>query len=285
MIDAKVVSLGKSEYGESQLKVQKRNGDNDTVDLSRPDQGACYSVKSKALGHTAIYLIGDTNGNWTAGAPSELTGTWSTHIYSVTDSSSQDPYERTRFFISDKGVDGQKDTFTSRYTVANTGAGWGANDETQYKKLADNSYLLKTYSQRRFVSAYSAVLKNNQLTVNDGVDRLANLYKASVKPGQAFGFDNSSAKNLTSKQLEDWIGRHLKDFNQGKHQFEGTIYLPSTDKQGRARVDVYEDKADSPVAATIGFFRVSAMGVLEAQIPGDPNTGDEWYPVSDDPKN
>lgn len=279
VIDAKVLSLGKSEYDEPQLKVQKGHGDNFTVDLSRPDQNAYYSVKSKALDHTATYLIGDTDGHWTAGAPSELTGTWSTHIYSVSDG--DDPYERTRFFIGSDGVGGERDTFTSRYTVDKLGSGWGANDETQYQKLADNSYLLKTYSQGRFVNAYRAVLKNNQLTVNDGSNRLSNLYKASAKPGQAFGFDNSSAKNLTSKQLNDWIGRHLKDFNQEKHQFEGAIYMPSTDKQGRARVDVYEDKADSPVAATIGFFRVSAMGVLEAQNPGE----DTWYPVSDDPDN
>lgn len=288
VIDAKVVSLGKSEYGDSQLKVQKRNGDNDTVDLSRLDQGAYYSAKSKALGHTAIYLIGDTNGNWTTGAPSELTGTWSTHIYSVTNSGSQDPYERTRFFISDKGVDGQKDTFTSRYTVANTGSGWGANDETQYKKLADNSYLLKTYSQGRFVSAYSVVLKNNQLTVNDGADRLANLYKASVKPGQAFGFDHSSATNLTTKQLDEWVARHAKDFCQEKHEYEGLVFVNDTDDQGYASVQLREDKSDVPVTARIGEFRVNSMGVLEAQTVDqtaenpDDNT---WSPVSDDPKN
>ncbi|TGD19827.1 hypothetical protein [Levilactobacillus suantsaiihabitans] len=279
VIDAKVLSLGKSEYGESQLKVQKGHGDNFTVDLSRPDQGAYYSVKSKALDHTATYLIGDTDGHWTAGAPSELTGTWSTHIYSVSDG--DDPYERTRFFISSDGVGGERDTFTSRYTVDKLGSGWGANDEAQYQKLADNSYLLKTHLQGRFVDAYRVVLKNNQLTVDDGAYHMSNMYKASAKPGQAFGSDNSPAKNLTSDQLYDWIFRHLPDYNQMKHTYKKAACFPSTkDDQGRAVVRVI-DNGRKDFAPTIGFFRVSAMGVLEAQSDG----GDEWYPVSDDPDN
>ncbi len=50
----------------------------------------------------------------------------------------------------------------------------------------------------------------------------------------------------------------------------------------QARIN--KDVPGSPVAATIGFFRVSAMGVLEAQVPGGAE-GDTWYPVSDDPDN
>jgi len=288
IVGGKITTLN-GDSGEYKLTGKQTNGDEFTVKLMRySSSDQSYWLKSSAPKFNRAYVIGDTNGSWTTGAPTALIGTWSTHIYKPAPSKYDDaetlkkePYSRTRFFISDQGIDGQKDSFTPKYTVYDTGNGWGANDATTYKQLSDNTYLLRTTLSGRLFNVYKVTLKNKQLTVAGGESDLANLNKVSSKPGQAFGFDNSSALHLTSKQLDSWIDRHLSDFNRNPHQVKQASFMADTDKKGRVTVDVYDYGRDIPVAPRVGRFRVTAMGVLEGQEAGDTI----WWPVSDDPTN
>jgi len=288
IVGGKITTLS-GDSSEYKLTGKQTNGDEFTVKLMRySSSDQSYWLKSSAPKFNRAYVIGDTNGSWTTGAPTALIGTWSTHIYKPAPSKYDDaetlkkaPYSRTRFFISNQGIDGQKDSFTPKYTVYDTGNGWGANDATTYKQLSDKTYLLRTTLSGRLFNVYKVTLKNKQLTVAGGESDLANLNKVSSKPGQAFGFDNSAALHLTSKQLDNWIDRHLSDFNRDSHQVKQASFMADTDKKGRVTVDVYDYGRDSPIAQRIGRFRVTAMGVLEGQEAGDTI----WWPVSDDPTN
>lgn len=273
-----------SQTGEYKLAV-KASGETFTLKLSRFDN--YYRVETSYKTIKGLYIIGDTDGHWQTGAPTALTGTWSTEIYKIqpdkyTDAETlkKEPYERTRFFISDQGIDGQKDSFTSKYTVYDTGNGWGANDVTDYKQLGDGRYLLKTNFDGSLFNVYRVTLKNNRLTVDDGHDHLSNLTKVSTKSGMAFGFDHSSARNLTEKQVDDWILRHLTDFARTTHHVKAATFIPGTDDKGRVTVEVRDSGRDSEVSPRVGNFRITKAGVLESE-----DYDSIWWPVSDDPTN
>jgi len=279
-----VDSIQSSQDGDYKLAMKSPKGEAYTLELTYTNKSADYTVKTSYQHIKGVYIIGDTTGVWKTGAPSELVGTWSTGFAPSTRTDDKKiAYDRTRFFISDQSIDGQIDSFTKNYTVYQTGNGWGANNAVYYQSLGQGTYLLKTYSDKYLGSVYRVILSGNRLTVPEDGMEMKDMTKVANKPGMAFGFGNNPAKQLTEKQLDDWITRHLSDFGGTTHTYKQSgISTPEKDSKGRVVVTV-RDMGRDDIAPTIGRFRVSSTGVLEWEDTSD--GADIWSPVSDDPTN
>lgn len=285
IVSSKVGSLQKSAEGTYKLAMTTPKGTAYTLTLMT--LGTYYTVKTSYQHIAGTYIIQDNDQAWHRGAPQNLIGTWSTDIYPVTiQGEPKIVYERTRFYISSDDLDGNRMRFTKHYTMTSPGAGWGANDENYYKQLSGNTYLLKTYSSvsNGLMAVYRIQTVGQQIKMDfDDGHGTQTLSHVSDQPGLSVGEANSPATNLTKKQIQAWISRHLSDFGQEKHDYQTPLYMFSHDKHGRINVDVYSDdpQQHAPAAAYIGQFRITANGVLEGSAPAPSDM--TWKVVSDDP--
>jgi len=249
-----------------------------------------YTVTAKANGQSVkgTYIIGDNDAAWTAGVPATLAGTWSTDFYKPTDSSDDDtaqkaPYERTRFYISNDSLDGVKDSFTANYTFYSGGAGWGVNQDPEYKKIDANTYLLKTHtSNGALFAVYRAKLVNNQLTLDNSSDT-SSMTKVSSKAGKYMGFDDNPAKNLTTSQVQDWVFRHINDFDAHHTHYKKVSFIMGHNKKGEVTIEARDDGGSGMTAPMIGQFVVTAGGVLKCTFDPTDTDGVTTNVVSDDP--
>ncbi len=253
-----------------------------TLDYDLDENAEYYTVTAKANGQSVkgTYILGDNSAAWTAGVPTTLRGTWSTDFYQADTGNKKYPYVRTRFHFSDQSLVGNTNTYTKNYTFGMEGAGWGANQDPEYKQLNATTYLLKTHGVNgNLFEVYLAKLNGRSLSLGL-TNAPATFTKVSSSPTKSLGYDDNPAKNLTENQVEDWISRHITDFNHTTHDVKKAGYMFSKDKKGILNIDV-RDVDYKYTVPSIGFFRITKDGVLEAEDMAD--GGQSWYPVSDDP--
>lgn len=236
-----------------------------------------YKVQTDHLKINGDYVLCDAQvpGKWTKGAPTGMKGTWETALYASKDK--QYPYVKTNYTITDDSKNGVNTAYKADKKTKQDGAGWGANENLQYKKLGTGVYMLKSYNGQPDLT--KAKLANGKLTINYQAPAkyaIPTMHRVGDAPtaDQADGTSSSSSvdtNNLTTAQVKDWVWRHfsqsdLKGFTREDYSIE-----PDTDDDGVVQVEVRENhdsvnsrKADadpqtSPVAAR---YEIDAGGRL-----------------------
>lgn len=236
-----------------------------------------YKVQTDYLKINGDYVLCDAQvpGKWAKGAPAGLKGTWETALYASKDK--QYPYVKTRYVITDDSKNGVNTAYKADKKTKQDGAGWGANDNLQYKKLGSGTYMLKSYNGQPDLTKVNLV--NGKLTIN---------YQAPAKyaiptmhrVGDAPDTDQSDVAssnstvdttNLTTAQVQDWVWRNFSQYVNHDFGREDYSIEPGMDDKGLVSILVREehDSVNMKKAGaspghnpTIAIYEIDARGRL-----------------------
>lgn len=277
---AKIVAASsKTEEGIVKLTAVAPNSDKYTLTLDLINAPDFYTVKSTYGDHGGIkgtFVNDDTTGQWTAGVPSDLRGSWKSDYHAGTGpKGKKDVHEQDCLSLSEKGLYRHLLMFDKNYSLQDQGSFDYANDEPYYQELGHGKYLLKTYNDGYLMGAMTAQVSGKSLTWKDH-GQVETYTQNSTTPDRPMGRDDSPALNLTDDQAKAWIKRHL-GVDAPDASYQRIV------KHGEVAYNVVNGAQDEANSAPhlMGCWRISRQGVLEQKAAlGVPDS--QYEPVSDD---
>lgn len=252
-----------------------------------------YHVENDKEDINNSYMVGDTDGQWTSGAPTALQGNWVSGFVSsstaLAGAQNKDyPYAKIHFSITADSTNGVNVLYhaNKKTDAAGEGAGWGANSDLSYKALGNDTYLLKSYNGTG-ANASIMAYKVTEVSASQ-IDILFNGQSVSFTPdktAEANGDDSAASASsstqgatdtthLTAKQVNDWV---WADF-QSQTKFKQSDYLFDQEMDGGVLVIRVMENHSTPdmkkagtavqVTPTVAQYRINNDGQLQITRDG-----------------
>lgn len=280
------ISNGKNGNPDS-LKLTSSTGDSYSLKLTVV--GEYYTVQTSYKDIKGTYIVGDTDGKWTDSAPAKLQASWRSGFEKtediVGDQNSDYPYTKVTFSIKPGSLEGGNIEYKRDKQTKVEGSGWGINEGLMSKKVATNTYLLKSYSGDSLFGVYKVqYINSREIQMNFGTVPIS---LKKVNAGQDYVVPNSGAvdtTNLTKQQVKTWVWSDLmatiyagKDFKMSDFIFDtrtadDLLYVDVKENHSTARMKA--TGGDPSVNPTIAHYRINGSGELESDLNG-------WSVVSD----